>query len=77
MIELTVGTNLNRKRKAYSGDKTPKQVFEAEGIDYNRGAVHLDGSSLSATEMNTPLSTLLNGATSATLTVTVKADAAA
>lgn len=76
MFDLTIGTNLNRKKVPASYDKTPKQMLDEAGIDYSKGAVHLDGVTLDNNKMNTKFSELIKEATSASLVVTVKADAA-
>lgn len=58
------------------GKKTPKDVLKEQGIEVGHGSVHLDGSTLTAQQMNTSLAELTNNATTADLIVVVKADSA-
>lgn len=72
MVKLKIGSNLDRREIIVSGDNTPKAILEEEGIILGTGTPMLDGSPLNATEMNTPLATLINGAEQATLLMVVK-----
>ncbi len=58
MIQVKVGTNVNRTSTVVSPEKTPKQVLDQAGIDYSKATVHLDGVALSNREMNTSLADL-------------------
>ena len=46
MIKITVGNNVKRNTVIVPADTTLREVLEDEGIDYSRGTVNLDGSSL-------------------------------
>lgn len=76
MFELIIGTNTNRKSIMVSYDKTPKQVLEENSIRIDKGSIHLDGCTLTASDMNTPFKDLIKEATKADLIVVVKADSA-
>lgn len=52
MINVFVGNNVNRKSVIVNPTTTLKAVLEAESIDYNRGTMHLDGSTLQAGDLN-------------------------
>lgn len=52
MIKVTLGNNVDRKSIIVDENKTLKSVLEENGIDYSRGAMHLDGASLGAGELN-------------------------
>lgn len=58
MIEVTVGNNVGREKVIVSGDATPRQILETQGIDYARGGVTLDGSTLQTGMLDTSLSQL-------------------
>ena len=46
MIKCVVGNNVKRETKIVNSTATPRQVLEEVGIDYTRGTVNLDGSTL-------------------------------
>jgi len=46
MIKVTCGNNVKRNTVIVPADTTLREVLEDEGIDYSRGTVNLDGSSL-------------------------------
>lgn len=46
MIKCVVGNNVKRETKIVNSTATPRQVLEEAGIDYTRGTVNLDGSTL-------------------------------
>lgn len=46
MIKVTVGNNVKRESVIVDSSTTLRQVLEDAGIDYTRGVMHLDGSSL-------------------------------
>ena len=52
MIQVTVGNNVERKRDIVEPTKTLRQVLEANDIDYTRGVMHLDGSSLNPGDLD-------------------------
>lgn len=52
MIQVTIGTNTNRKKVIVDSALTPKRVLTDNEIAYETANIHLDGSSLSASEMN-------------------------
>ncbi len=46
MIKVTVGNNVKRESVIVESSRTLRSVIEDAGIDYTRGVIHLDGSSL-------------------------------
>lgn len=46
MIKVTVGNNIKREQVIVQSDTTLRTCLEDNGIDYTRGVMHLDGSSL-------------------------------
>lgn len=46
MIKVVVGNNVNRETVIVPPTTTLRNVLEDNGIDYSRGVMHLDGSSL-------------------------------
>lgn len=46
MLKITVGNNVKRESVIVDSNTTLRTVLENAGIDYTRGAMHLDGSSL-------------------------------
>jgi hypothetical protein len=57
-IEMKIGTNTKRTTVIVDSSLSPKQVLTEQEIDFSRATVHLDGSVLSAQEMNTSLDKL-------------------
>lgn len=58
MLQIKVGTNTSRQTLIVPESDTPKDVLEKADVDYSIATIHLDGSVLSASEMNTSLSDL-------------------
>lgn len=52
MIKVTVGNNVKRESVIVDADTTLRDVLEDAGIDYTRGTMHLDGSSLQAGDLD-------------------------
>lgn len=46
MIKVIVGNNVKRETAIVESNTTLRKVVEDAGIDYTRGVMHLDGSSL-------------------------------
>lgn len=46
MIKVTIGNNLKRENVIIDENTTLRAALEANGVDYSRGVMHLDGSSL-------------------------------
>ena len=46
MIKVTIGNNVKRKTEILDENTTLRQAAEDAGIDYSRGTMNLDGSSL-------------------------------
>ena len=46
MIKVTIGNNVKRKIEILDENTTLRQALENAEIDYSRGAMNLDGSSL-------------------------------
>lgn len=46
MVSIIVGNNVKRETKIVSETSTLRQTLESAGIDYTRGAMHLDGAPL-------------------------------
>ena len=45
-VKVYVGNNVDRYPVTVESGATLKSVLQSEGIDYSRGTMHLDGSSL-------------------------------
>jgi len=52
MIKVTVGNNVKRESVIVSPNTTLRSVLENNGIDYTRGVMHLDGSSLNPGDLD-------------------------
>ncbi len=52
MIKVTVGNNVKRQAIIVEESTTLRTVLEEVGIDYTRGVMHLDGSSLQAGDLD-------------------------
>lgn len=52
MIKVTVGNNVSRSSVIVDENTTLRKVVEDAGIDYTRGVMHLDGSSLQPGDMD-------------------------
>lgn len=46
MIKVTVGNNIDRRPVMIDENRTLRSCLEENGIDYTRGTMHLDGSTL-------------------------------
>jgi len=69
MIQVTVGTTTTKVKVLVEESKTPKQVLNDAEVDYSVATVHLDGSVLSAQDMNTSLADLGCGETALLIAV--------
>ena len=52
MIQVKVGNSLSNKTVIVPSSKTPRQVFEENGINYAMGQNHLDGSTMSREDLD-------------------------
>ena len=52
MIKVTVGNNVKRETKIFQGTTTLRQACEEAEIDYTRGTMNLDGSTLNPGDMD-------------------------
>ena len=52
MIKVTVGNNVKRNSVIVDEATTLRDVLEANEIDYTRGTMHLDGSTLQPGDMD-------------------------
>ena len=52
MIKVTVGNNVKRESVIIDENTTLRASLENAGIDYTRGAMHLDGSSLNPGDLD-------------------------
>lgn len=52
MIKVVVGNNVKRETVIVESSATLRNVLEDAGIDYTRGAMHLDGASLCAGDLD-------------------------
>lgn len=52
MVKVVVGNNVKRESVIVDGNTTLRKVLEDAGIDYTRGVMHLDGSSLQAGDLD-------------------------
>ena len=52
MIKVTVGNNVKRENVIVDPNVTLRSVLEGAGIDYTRGVMHLDGSSLNPGDLD-------------------------
>lgn len=52
MIKVVVGNNVKRETVIVSEDTTLRTVLENAGVDYTRGVMHLDGSSLAPGDLD-------------------------
>lgn len=52
MVKVTVGNNVKRETKIVGSDTTLRQVLEDAGIDYTRGQLNLDGSTLNPGDLD-------------------------
>lgn len=52
MVKVVVGNNVKRESVIVDSSATLRTVLEDAGIDYTRGVMHLDGSSLQAGDLD-------------------------
>lgn len=52
MIKVTVGNNVKREAVIIDENTTLRSCLEANGVDYTRGVMHLDGSSLNPGDLD-------------------------
>lgn len=52
MVKVTVGNNMKRESVIVDSNTTLRTVLEDAGIDYTRGVMHLDGSSLNPGDLD-------------------------
>ena len=52
MIKVTIGNNVKREPVIVDENITLRSALEANDIDYTRGVMHLDGSSLNAGDLD-------------------------
>ena len=52
MIKVTVGNNVERKPVFIDENTTLRDCLESNGVDYTRGVMHLDGSSLNPGDLD-------------------------
>ena len=52
MIKVTIGNNVKREPVIVDENITLRSALEANEIDYTRGVMHLDGSSLNAGDLD-------------------------
>lgn len=52
MIKVTVGNNVKRESMIVDAARTLRSVLEEAGVDYTRGVMHLDGSSLNPGDLD-------------------------
>lgn len=52
MVKVVVGNNVKRETVIEESSTTLRTVLENAGIDYTRGVMHLDGSSLNPGDLD-------------------------
>lgn len=52
MIKVTVGNNMKRESVIINENTTLRSCLETNGVDYTRGVMHLDGSSLAPGDLD-------------------------
>lgn len=52
MVKIVVGNNVKRESVIVDENTTLRKVLEDAGVDYTRGVMHLDGSSLQPGDMD-------------------------
>ena len=52
IINITTGNNVSRKTVPATSDTTVRDFCEANGIEYARGGLHLDGAPLGAGDLD-------------------------
>lgn len=46
MIQVTVGTNTNRKKMVVEANRTLRSVLEEAELDYSKGTLNMDGATI-------------------------------
>ena len=52
MVKVTVGNNVSRETMIVDSNTTLRSVLEDAGIEYQRGGINLDGSTLKAGDLD-------------------------
>lgn len=52
MIKVTIGNNVKRESVIIDEETTLRDCLEANGVDYSRGTMHLDGASLNPGDLD-------------------------
>lgn len=52
MVKVTLGNNVKRETVIIDANTTLRAALEAHGVDYSRGVMHLDGSTLNPGDMD-------------------------
>lgn len=52
MVKVVVGNNVKRETVIVDSTATLRSVLEESGVDYTRGTMHLDGSSLNPGDLD-------------------------
>ena len=52
MIKVTIGNNVKREAVIIDKNTTLRAALEDNGVDYTRGVMHLDGSSLNPGDLD-------------------------
>ena len=52
MIKVTIGNNVKRKTEILDENTTLREALEEADIDYSRGAMNMDGSTLSPGDLD-------------------------
>lgn len=77
MIQLTIGTNTERKNVIVEPGDTLADVLEANEVDYSHAALHLNGSLIAGCDTDQTFEELgVQDGKSAMLIAVVKADSA-
>lgn len=58
MIKVVVGNNVKRETVIVDANTTLRRVLEDAGVDYTRGVMHLDGSSLNPGDLDKTFASL-------------------
>lgn len=58
MIKVVVGNNVKRETVIVDANTTLRTVLEDANVDYTRGVMHLDGSSLNPGDLDKTLASL-------------------
>lgn len=74
MLELIIGTNMDRQTLPVSYDATVRSVLEAANIDFSTGSLHLNGVTLRPGDIDKTFSELNVTGNKASLISVVKGD---